>query len=85
LNKRRAAGAFSRDAASLGDIAECWADPSKAAQELGWKASRDLAADDDRYLALAIEPPQWLSQVALTFVLVLNCYIRGDVKYRREN
>ncbi|MGY2184973.1 UDP-glucose 4-epimerase [compost metagenome] len=25
-----------------GDIAECWADPSKAAQELGWKASRDL-------------------------------------------
>jgi UDP-glucose 4-epimerase len=25
-----------------GDIAECWADPSRAAQELGWKASRDL-------------------------------------------
>ena len=25
-----------------GDVAECWADPSKAAQELGWKASRDL-------------------------------------------
>lgn len=25
-----------------GDIAECWADPSKAAQDLGWKASRTL-------------------------------------------
>ena len=25
-----------------GDIAECWADPLKAATELGWKASRDL-------------------------------------------
>lgn len=25
-----------------GDIAECWADPSKAEQELGWKASRGL-------------------------------------------
>ncbi|WP_137807630.1 UDP-glucose 4-epimerase GalE [Pseudomonas sp. G(2018)] len=25
-----------------GDVAECWADPSKAAQELGWKATRDL-------------------------------------------
>ncbi len=25
-----------------GDIAECWADPSKAARELGWKAQRDL-------------------------------------------
>ncbi|WP_419711124.1 UDP-glucose 4-epimerase GalE [Pseudomonas sp. NFX224] len=25
-----------------GDIAECWADSSKAAQELGWKATRDL-------------------------------------------
>jgi len=25
-----------------GDIAECWADPSKAANELGWKAERDL-------------------------------------------
>lgn len=25
-----------------GDIAECWADPSKAAAELGWKAVRDL-------------------------------------------
>jgi len=26
-----------------GDIAECWADPSKAEKELGWKASRGLA------------------------------------------
>ncbi|MDY0205964.1 MAG: UDP-glucose 4-epimerase GalE [Pseudomonas sp.] len=25
-----------------GDIAECWADPSKAAQELGWKAEHSL-------------------------------------------
>ena len=25
-----------------GDIAECWADPSKAANELGWKAVRTL-------------------------------------------
>ncbi|ATH82254.1 UDP-glucose 4-epimerase GalE [Ectopseudomonas hydrolytica] len=25
-----------------GDIAQCWADPSKARQELGWKATRDL-------------------------------------------
>ncbi|ATU99664.1 UDP-glucose 4-epimerase GalE [Aeromonas salmonicida] len=27
-----------------GDIAECWADPSKAERELNWRASRDLAA-----------------------------------------
>ncbi|MGL5947977.1 MAG: UDP-glucose 4-epimerase GalE [Aeromonas sp.] len=27
-----------------GDIAECWADPAKAQQELGWKATRDLVA-----------------------------------------
>lgn len=27
-----------------GDIAECWADPSKAARELGWKAERGLEA-----------------------------------------
>ena len=27
-----------------GDIAECWADPAKAERELGWRASRDLAA-----------------------------------------
>jgi len=27
-----------------GDIAECWADPAKALQELGWKAERDLPA-----------------------------------------
>ncbi len=27
-----------------GDIAECWADPSKAQQELGWNASRTLDA-----------------------------------------
>lgn len=26
-----------------GDIAECWADPSKAAQELRWQAKRNLA------------------------------------------
>lgn len=26
-----------------GDIAECWADPSKAAQELQWQAKRNLA------------------------------------------
>ncbi|MNI95258.1 UDP-glucose 4-epimerase [compost metagenome] len=26
----------------LGDIAECWADPTKAAHELGWKAERGL-------------------------------------------
>lgn len=26
-----------------GDIAECWADPKKAAQELGWKAEHSLA------------------------------------------
>ena len=25
-----------------GDIAECWADPSLAARELGWKAERDI-------------------------------------------
>jgi UDP-glucose 4-epimerase len=25
-----------------GDIAQCWADPGKAAQELGWQATRDL-------------------------------------------
>ncbi|HRU69499.1 MAG TPA: UDP-glucose 4-epimerase GalE [Kiritimatiellia bacterium] len=25
-----------------GDVAECWADPSKAARELGWRAERDL-------------------------------------------
>ena len=25
-----------------GDIAECWADPAKAAKELGWKATRDI-------------------------------------------
>lgn len=27
-----------------GDIAECWADPSKAEKELGWKATRGLDA-----------------------------------------
>ena len=27
-----------------GDIAECWADPGKAARELGWKAERGLEA-----------------------------------------
>lgn len=27
-----------------GDIAACWADPSKAERELGWRASRDLQA-----------------------------------------
>ena len=27
-----------------GDIAECWADPAKAQRELGWHATRDLAA-----------------------------------------
>jgi len=27
-----------------GDVAECWADPSKALKELGWKAERDLRA-----------------------------------------
>lgn len=27
-----------------GDIAECWADPSKAARELGWRAEHDLPA-----------------------------------------
>ncbi|MFI8480848.1 UDP-glucose 4-epimerase GalE [Pseudomonas sp. NPDC078700] len=26
-----------------GDIAECWADPSKAARELGWRAERGLS------------------------------------------
>ena len=26
-----------------GDIAECWADPAKAAKELGWKAEREIA------------------------------------------
>ncbi len=26
-----------------GDIAECWADPAKAEQQLGWKATRSLA------------------------------------------
>lgn len=35
-----------------GDIAECWADPSKAAQELGWQATRsleDMMADTWRW------------------------------------
>ncbi|MDR5886711.1 UDP-glucose 4-epimerase GalE [Vreelandella janggokensis] len=27
-----------------GDVAECWADPSKAEHELGWKANRNLDA-----------------------------------------
>ena len=27
-----------------GDIAECWADPSKAELELGWKTERGLQA-----------------------------------------
>jgi len=27
-----------------GDIAQCWADPAKAARELGWQAERGLAA-----------------------------------------
>ncbi|BBS85881.1 UDP-glucose 4-epimerase GalE [Aeromonas media] len=27
-----------------GDISECWADPAKAQRELGWHATRDLAA-----------------------------------------
>ena len=27
-----------------GDIAACWADPTKAGRELGWRASRDLQA-----------------------------------------
>jgi UDP-glucose 4-epimerase len=27
-----------------GDVAECWADPSKAQRELGWRAGRDLQA-----------------------------------------
>ncbi len=27
-----------------GDVAECWADPSKAERELGWKAERDIHA-----------------------------------------
>jgi UDP-glucose 4-epimerase len=26
-----------------GDVAESWADPAKAAEELGWQATRDLA------------------------------------------
>ena len=25
-----------------GDIAQCWADPGKAARELGWRATRNL-------------------------------------------
>ncbi len=25
-----------------GDIAQCWSDPGKAWQELGWRAERDL-------------------------------------------
>jgi UDP-glucose 4-epimerase len=35
-----------------GDIAQCWADPSKARQELGWQASRsldDMTADTRRW------------------------------------
>lgn len=35
-----------------GDIAECWADPAKAANELGWHATRsldDMAADTWRW------------------------------------
>ena len=27
-----------------GDIGECWADPAKAAQQLGWRATRDIGA-----------------------------------------
>ena len=27
-----------------GDIDACWADPARALAELGWKATRDLAA-----------------------------------------
>ena len=32
------------DARRPGDIAECWADPAKAGQELGWQATRDLTS-----------------------------------------
>ena len=35
-----------------GDIAQCWADPAKARQELGWQASRtldDMTADTWRW------------------------------------
>lgn len=38
-----------------GDIAECWADPAKAKQELHWQASRslaDMAADTYRWQSL---------------------------------
>lgn len=38
-----------------GDIAECWADPAKAEQELGWKAERtlnDMMADTWRWQSL---------------------------------
>ncbi|MNC59311.1 UDP-glucose 4-epimerase [compost metagenome] len=39
----------------LGDIAECWADPAKAARELGWKTERgleDMMADTWRWQSL---------------------------------
>lgn len=34
---------YTIEARRSGDIAECWADPQKAAQELGWKAEHNLA------------------------------------------
>ncbi|MNC48964.1 UDP-glucose 4-epimerase [compost metagenome] len=39
----------------LGDVAECWADPSKAETELGWKSQRgllEMMADTWRWQSL---------------------------------
>ena len=41
-----------------GDIAECWADPAKAKELLGWTAQKNL--EDMRRMALADTEPEWI-------------------------
>ena len=43
-----------------GDIPECYADCSKAYEELGWKAEEDSGRHVRRLPALAKDEPQWL-------------------------
>ena len=43
-----------------GDIPECYADCSKAYEELGWKAEKTLGRHVRRFPALAKDEPQWL-------------------------